>query len=723
MPFPYDKYPWLNFHELNLAYFIKHFREIFQQWDSLLNEMHEWKDATDAELAEWKSTVETGISSWETGLRQSMEGWKNETEADISAWEAATLAALDTWKTATTAVFEQIRTEAAASAQAAAGSASAAQTALAGAQAAQATAEAAAAGIQSSLAQIQTNTADIADLKTHLPFEETTSPNLYDNNNPTILNGYLGTASNGVRKYRTGNATKSLLLRLDANTDYTFAYNNTIGGRHVIALFPALPNDMEGGEDVTALGNHVITVGDYSYMHFSTTSNTYLVIYYFNNSDGIEESTIRSGIMVYEGNEIFSYMPYGTVSTLKIKKENINSSGFAGQSLILGANGEEMLWGTPDISDTIHESDIVLNADAQIDNPTSEYYAYRDYDNFPVNKTVRVTRTARIRPQLRITEGAGNGQYEFGPIFIGDQTARENYINTNVNVIYNGNTVQAVVTGMGGWKPVALEHAPHDYTLIGHSTFLNTEGIRENVVSGGTDAVVWTFYSDTGHNYKVQMCATYISADTTDRRPYLSVRTYNGTAWTNWTSLNETGVLHATNTVVDITSYKTITFDDFNNAPANTMYQVDLNCGSAVKHNPAPGRSGVVMTFAWAVSSRHALVQIFYAISNGIIVMYFRYGFQNTSTEFKWTPWERPTTTSIYTAAANVPAVNGNVPGTAIAEPSAGESGTEITLTATAETGYTFDRWEVVSGGVTINNNKFILGSDNAEVNAIFVTN
>lgn len=594
-----------------------------------------------------------------------------------------------------------------------------ATNAAAAASAAAASAE----SVSASAAQIATNTSDISDLKESLPFEESTSPNLYDNDNPTILNGYLSTASNNIRKYKASNATRSLLLILDANTDYTFAYSNVIGGRHVIALFSSVPNDNDGGENVTSVGNQIITVGDYSYMHFSTTSNTYLVIYYFNNSDGIEEGAIRSGIMVYEGNEIYSYMPYGTVSTLKIKKENINSNGFAGQALMLGANGEDMTWGTPDILDVIHESDIVLNADAQIDNPASKYYALRDYDNFPVNRTVRVTRTARIRPQLRITEGVGSGIYEFGPIFIGDQNARQNYVNTITNVIYNGNSVSATVTGTGGWKPIALEHAPHNYTLIGHETFLNTEGIRENVTSGGTDAIVWTFYSDTGHDYKVQMCATYISASATDRRPYLSVRTYNGTAWSNWTSLNETGVLHATNAVVDITSYKTITFDDFNNAPANTMYQVDLNCGSAVKHNPAPGRSGVVMTFAWAVSSRHALVQVFYAISNAVIVMYFRYGFQNTSTEFKWTPWERPATTSIYTAAANVPLVNGNVPGEAIAEPSAGESGTEITLTATAENGYRFDHWEVISGGVTINNNKFILGSDNAEVNAIFVTN
>jgi len=185
MPFPYDKYPWLNFQELNLAYFIKHFREIFQQWDTLLNEMYDWKNATDEELAEWKSTVETGISSWETGLQQSMENWKDETEADITTWEAATLSALDAWKTATTAVFEQIRTEAAASAQAADGSATAAQTALAGAQAAQRAAETAAAGIQSEAAQIQQNTADIDDLKESL--------NTLEKQEYTTADGYFTT--------------------------------------------------------------------------------------------------------------------------------------------------------------------------------------------------------------------------------------------------------------------------------------------------------------------------------------------------------------------------------------------------------------------------------------------------------------------------------------------------------------------------------------------------
>ena len=46
--------------------------------------------------------------------------------------------------------------------------------------------------------------------------------------------------------------------------------------------------------------------------------------------------------------------------------------------------------------------------------------------------------------------------------------------------------------------------------------------------------------------------------------------------------------------------------------------------------------------------------------------------------------------------------------------------GTEITLTATPNTGYHLKEWQVISGGVTIENNKFTMPSANVEVKAIF---
>ena len=58
--------------------------------------------------------------------------------------------------------------------------------------------------------------------------------------------------------------------------------------------------------------------------------------------------------------------------------------------------------------------------------------------------------------------------------------------------------------------------------------------------------------------------------------------------------------------------------------------------------------------------------------------------------------------------------------GTGSASPATGTKGTEVTLSATASEGYEFDAWEVVSGGVTIANNKFTIGDAAVTVKAHF---
>ena len=58
--------------------------------------------------------------------------------------------------------------------------------------------------------------------------------------------------------------------------------------------------------------------------------------------------------------------------------------------------------------------------------------------------------------------------------------------------------------------------------------------------------------------------------------------------------------------------------------------------------------------------------------------------------------------------------------GSASADPTSGAEGTEVTLTATPNTGYQFKEWQVVSGGVTITENKFSIGKENVEIKAIF---
>ena len=58
--------------------------------------------------------------------------------------------------------------------------------------------------------------------------------------------------------------------------------------------------------------------------------------------------------------------------------------------------------------------------------------------------------------------------------------------------------------------------------------------------------------------------------------------------------------------------------------------------------------------------------------------------------------------------------------GTASASHAKAVAGTEITLTATPNTGYHFKEWQVMSGGVTIKDDKFLMPNDNVEVKAIF---
>ena len=58
--------------------------------------------------------------------------------------------------------------------------------------------------------------------------------------------------------------------------------------------------------------------------------------------------------------------------------------------------------------------------------------------------------------------------------------------------------------------------------------------------------------------------------------------------------------------------------------------------------------------------------------------------------------------------------------GTASASSTSATAGTEITLTATPNKGYHFKEWQVISGGVTIKDDKFTMPSANVEVKAIF---
>ena len=67
--------------------------------------------------------------------------------------------------------------------------------------------------------------------------------------------------------------------------------------------------------------------------------------------------------------------------------------------------------------------------------------------------------------------------------------------------------------------------------------------------------------------------------------------------------------------------------------------------------------------------------------------------------------------------------VHGSAGGTATADKTAAAAGETVNLTATPDSGYHFERWEVVSGTITIQNDKFIMPAENVTVKAVFDRN
>ena len=78
--------------------------------------------------------------------------------------------------------------------------------------------------------------------------------------------------------------------------------------------------------------------------------------------------------------------------------------------------------------------------------------------------------------------------------------------------------------------------------------------------------------------------------------------------------------------------------------------------------------------------------------------------------------WEN----SVITPTTYTVTVSNDGNGTGTATPSTAVAGTTIILTATPNTGYHFKEWQVISGGVTIKDDKFLMPSANVDVKAIF---
>ena len=103
-------------------------------------------------------------------------------------------------------------------------------------------------------------------------------------------------------------------------------------------------------------------------------------------------------------------------------------------------------------------------------------------------------------------------------------------------------------------------------------------------------------------------------------------------------------------------------------------------------------------------------------ISGGVSIKDNKFTMPNNNVEIKAIfEKDAPPTPTEYTVT-----VTTEGGGTASASPAKAAAGTEITLTATPNTGYHFKEWQVISGNVTIKDGKFLMPNDNVEVKAIF---
>ena len=151
--------------------------------------------------------------------------------------------------------------------------------------------------------------------------------------------------------------------------------------------------------------------------------------------------------------------------------------------------------------------------------------------------------------------------------------------------------------------------------------------------------------------------------------------------------------------------------------PTPTEYTVTVTSGGngTASASPAKAVAGAEITLT-AMPNEGYHFKEWQVISGGVSIKNNKFTMPNNNVEVKAifeedTPPAPTEHTVTVTSGGN---------GTASASPAKAAAGTEITLTATPNTGYHFKEWQVISGNVTIKDDKFLMPDSNVEVKAIF---
>ena len=152
-------------------------------------------------------------------------------------------------------------------------------------------------------------------------------------------------------------------------------------------------------------------------------------------------------------------------------------------------------------------------------------------------------------------------------------------------------------------------------------------------------------------------------------------------------------------------------------APASTEYTITVTAegGGTASASSTSATAGTEITLTATPDTGYHFKE-WQVISGGVSIKDNKFTMPNNNVEIKAIfEKDAPPTPTEYTVT-----VTTEGGGTASASPTKAAAGTEITLTATPNTGYHFKEWQVISGNVTIKDDKFLMPDSNVEVKAIF---